>query len=121
MNRDGLGVDSTRQSTRQMILYPDIFKLRDCNDNDQSQSEVASAIPLAKSMGAKLSSCLNEYITNILCDVHCDALKWHPFISMNIFNDCKRGASLHEKLMDLNSEHSVDIVLVSPAWIRSLW
>ncbi len=119
MGKDGLGIDSTSQSTRQMILYPDIFKLGGCIDNDQAQSEVASAIPLAKAMGAKLSTCLNDNITHILCDVHCDTLKWHPFISMNVFNDYKRGMSLHEKLMGLNSEHPV--VLVSPAWIRKVW
>lgn len=117
-----------------MILFPDLGnsciyrkELEESTpdmkiDNDNIQSEVASALPLAMAMGAKISMHLHENLSHILCNLVCDSLHWHPRISMNVFHDCNHGSILHEKLKEMHDEgNTVDITLVSPGWIRNKW
>ena len=103
-------------------------KSSQCNNDDTRDvcqqcilSIVASVLPLAKAMGAKVTRHLHEKVTHLLCDITCDKLQWHPSISMSIFQDYKRGFSLHQRLVGMNSDVSINIMLVSPRWIRNNW
>jgi hypothetical protein len=86
------------------------------------QSEVASVLPLARAMGAKVTSHLHKRVTHILCDIDCDMpLYWNPIISMKAFHDLERGLSLHQRLMEINSDSEINVILVSPRWVRNSW
>ncbi len=136
-----LGIRSPNDYTnRSMILYPDIYPVgkygfqKEENAWNESQKEqqtnachesamgeVASVLPLAKAMGAKVTPHLHQGVTHILCDIVCDKFNWHPSISTNTFHDLKRGSSLHQRLTEMNSDSSIDVLLISPSWIRSKW
>ena len=125
--------DYTNHNT--MILYPDIYpagkygfqKGDDVRELERdvchrsTTCEVASVLPLAKVMGAKVTSHLHQGVTHILCDIACDTLNWHPSVCTNTFHDLKRGSSLHERLVEMNSDSPIDVILVSPSWIRAKW
>jgi len=142
MEEDTLSIESRSDSTNQytMILYPDIYtigkygsqKEDDVLNETQNQkeravckksatSEVASVLPLTKVMGAKTTSHLHEGVTHVLCDIVCDTLNWNPCICTKTFRDPKRGSSLHQRLKEMNSDSPINVVLVSPSWIRAQW
>ncbi len=126
-----------------MILYPDIFPIgmQDKLDiidtfanakrapnfdngaicDDCTYSEVAASLPLARAMGAILTSELNLNVTHILCDISCISIKWHRFISQEIFADSLRGSALIKKLTEIDNSIPVDIILVSPRYVRDLF
>ena len=118
-----------------MVLYPDIFNPGTNHDlsvgdssfsfshiYDEKQGFVVSVLPLAKAMGAKVVTSLQYNVTHVLCEIACESLHWHPGISMNIFHNNERGIRLHHKLKELNTDDiPVDIMLISPSWIRNMW
>ena len=136
-------LQQTQKNQASIVLYVDFYQLanneNDRNDNSLSkysrddinrtnkicekciQGEIASVLPLAKAMGAKLIDHLNQEVSHILCDIVCESLKWHPLISLKTFQHYDRGYSLHQRLIALNLNSSIDVMLVSPGWVREKW
>jgi len=130
-----------------MVLYPDIFQLGrygHCNEHEalndilngtssitslgnenlheiSQNSEVASVLPLAKAMGAKVTPHLHYSVTHILCNIKIDTLHWSRLVSLDVFNNKERGLTLHDKLSEMNDARPISITLVSPEWIRMRW
>ena len=114
-----------------MVLFPDVYQIGNYEHVDGEKvgkicekyinSEIASALPLAKAMGAKVTCHLNQKVTHILCEIKCDSLKWHPMISMNTFINHESGFNLHQRLIKMSLIVTIDIILVSAGWIRQRW
>ncbi len=123
-----------------ILLYPDIFpdnkfgfsKMKDAWEEDVSprwgdvqpdcaQNEISSALLLAKAMGAQASPHLHDGITHILCDLKVETLKWSSGISINAFQNTKRGQHIHQRLLQMEESNPLHITLVSPDWVQSQW
>jgi len=125
-----------------IILYPDLFtsdgmflppkakylglssSLWNYVSVDKKLSEIASTLPLAKAMGARITTCLNSETTHILCELKSlDIIQWNPHMSCCVFFDAKRGEEILKQASrinaDLESDHKV--YLVTPAWLRNRW
>ena len=117
-----LGCDESIKGRSFFMVPPKRSKNVKYEDHSISSSEVSSSLPLAKVMGAKVTAHLHQKVTHVLCDmIECDLLHWHPSISLKIFRDFERGLSLHERLKEMNVDYSINIILVSPRWIRNHW
>ena len=130
------------------VLYPDLFgddfgmKLAD-GARDQISFEqrwkavssrnemgaVASSLPLARAMGAQLTPHLCREVTHVLVEMQCNSMmKWRRGLSVSVFKNEEIGRALHRRLCELDDEdmlyqryQDIDVVLVSPRWIRRLW
>ena len=104
------------QTMWDIILYPDILEDPDSlpRVDDFTSSKIASALPLARVMGAIVTSELGT-ATHILCDLSSeDEIPVSDDLSTDVFNCPERGLQLLRKVRAL--PHTV--VLVSPGWIR---
>ena len=123
-----------------MVLYPDIFpdnkfgfsRKKDTMKEDATprwndvqpdfkQSEISSTLLLAKAMGAQASPHLHDGVTHILCDLKVETLEWNSRISVNAFQNIKRGELLHQRLLQMDESDPLHITLVSPEWVQSQW
>lgn len=128
-----------------MVLYPDLFDIGDfgfSNGQDVSRdihegivsirwnaiplgcttSQVASVLPLAKAMGARVTAHLHDGVTHILCELKDSSiLQWDAHVPQAVFMDGSRGTALQSRLVDLDLPKSQRITLVSPTWIRQHW
>jgi len=127
------------------VIYPDLFHIGDFghkNAQDVTKeihkgiasirwdaisagcatSDIASAVPLAKAMGAHVTPHLHGGVTHILCEMKESSMfPWSAHVSNSTFTDIDRGAALQSRLFDLEPLHSQKNLFVSPAWIRQHW
>lgn len=126
-----------------MVLFPDVFNIGDfgslkneivTEDQDkfsarwknvsamESLSSKASALQLAKAMGAQVTSHLHNSVTHILTELKdINMLKWNHFVSDEVYCNSQRGSFINSRLLQLEKSYDINITLISPSWIREQW
>jgi hypothetical protein len=115
-----------------IILYPHIFVgFGDMEPNtiepvdrreiltDQVTSAIEAAVPLARVMGAIVTTNLHRKVTHVLCDIESeDSVVYDVNLTEDIFSNHPRGRDLLKRLKTMASAELNDILLVSPSWLR---
>jgi hypothetical protein len=129
-----------KDSQPRVVLFPDVFDhdlgltLESTVTSDIEESRWAkvssshatnwslSVLPLARVMGAFVTSNLHDGVTHVLCYLSSpyNEVLYVENIDMNVFVDSQRAADLCKRLQELNSirVHSNVVKLVSPNWVR---
>lgn len=122
------------------LLYPDIFDngfglLSESQVTDEGTEDrwkhvssdirsswLASALPLARVMGASIASHLHDGVTHVLCALTegNNEIVFVDGISESVFCDTQRGRSILDRLQELEAGRLRNrvVVLVSPVWVR---
>ncbi|CAJ1953471.1 unnamed protein product [Cylindrotheca closterium] len=92
---------------------------------DATSDCVLSTLPLARGMGAIVSSSFNAQVTHIICDLkeNIDGIistSDEAGIGEEIFRDAEKWKCLLPHLKSV-VDTNTDVKLVSPAWIRKQW
>lgn len=129
-----------KDSQPRVVLFPDVFDYdlgltqEGTVTSDLEESRWAkvssrnptnrslSVLPLARVMGAFVTSNLHDGVTHVLCDLaypHNEVL-YSEKMDTNVFADSKRASILCKRLQELNSirVHNNAVKLVSPNWVR---
>jgi hypothetical protein len=129
-----------KNSESRVVLYPDVFhqdlgqilestvtpEIEESRWTKVSSSPTTnwflSVLPLARVMGAFVTSNLHDGVTHVLCDLSFPHVEIHYVenIDMNVFVDSQRASDLCKRLFELNNirVHKNAIKLVSPNWVR---
>lgn len=117
-----------------VFLYPDVYgdaaeSAATAVDLQKEKDILESCIPLARVMGALVTTCLDERVTHVLCNLagDRDMVEYSVEVSAQSFVDPARGQRLLDRLARLTGSSGQDhrpqvgkkpVALVSPAWIR---
>ena len=129
--------DLSDSSSSLVVMYPDLFSDLGCEDandlklegdhqwNNISASKavgsISSVLPLARAMGAIVTSHLHSGVTHILCELkRHKILEWSATLSRAVYSNEESGIRLHDRLLSLE-ESGAGILLVSPDWVNEKW
>lgn len=127
-------------SRPRVVLYPDVFDhdlgltlessvTPDIEDSRWAQVSSSlpttltlSVLPLARVMGAFVTSSLHDGVTHVLCNLSSphNEVVYEEIIEMNVFVDSKRASELCKRLQELNRirVRGILVTFVSPSWVR---